>query len=107
MITQNGTYKGYNVENGFIQSPGRFEGEPVYAIDAYEYVLDGDSEFLGKIKADLIQLSDEDRTNWGLGADAHSIILEYSEQGFIYSDLLNETQREKTIKLSQLDEEKR
>ena len=37
----NGTYDGYTVEDGRVVSPGKFEGEMVYMIPAYQQYLEG------------------------------------------------------------------
>ena len=36
----------YNVENGIIRSPGKFEGEPVYAPHIWDMVLNDDYDTL-------------------------------------------------------------
>lgn len=41
-ITRAEIAKEYNVENGKITSPGKFEGEPVYVPHFWDCVLDGE-----------------------------------------------------------------
>jgi len=74
----------YNVdENGIIRSPGKFEGEMVYAPYFWDAYLNGmadndDGEVL------TFNINDEDRAQFPELADVKAIDLINTDQGFVY-----------------------
>lgn len=82
--------RAYNVnEDGIICSPGKFEGEPVFAPVFWDMALEGcATEDLGSVV--LFELDDEDRAEWPELGDAKWLALEESEQGFVRHVLSDE-----------------
>jgi hypothetical protein len=74
----------YHVENGIIKSPGKFEGEPIYAPHFYEIYLNGCAdEDDGNVLT--FEVNDEDRCAFPELIDVSKVIMSESEQGFIYT----------------------
>lgn len=73
----------YNVVDGVIRSPGKFEGEPVYAPYFWDAFLNGmqdedDGEFL------LFNVTDEDRVEFPELQGVSQVSLGEDSQGFVY-----------------------
>jgi hypothetical protein len=55
----------YNVVDGIIRSPGKFEGEPVYIVDFWHALVDGCGEEMeDETGVVSFELADEDYTKW-------------------------------------------
>lgn len=75
----------YNVVGGIIRSPGKFEGEAVYAPWCYERMACGGADiidFPNGGRVDLIQLDDETRREWNIESSIFAIACEETAQGF-------------------------
>lgn len=74
----------YNVDaNGIIHSPGKFEGEMVYAPYFWDAFLNGMAdEDNGKVLT--FNITDEDREQFPELADVRAIDLINTDQGFVY-----------------------
>lgn len=72
-----------------ITSPGKFEGEETYVPYFWNQVLDGFHEEVGRGDSSVarIEISDEDRQKFPALGNAKYILLEESDQGFVYSRL--------------------
>lgn len=92
----------YTVENGIIRSPGKFEGEPVYAPDFYDAAMDGCGEDLAYMDdgwgefTTLIAIEDSDRKEWPEidHSEMFALVTE-SNQGFVSVQLLTENEATK------------
>jgi hypothetical protein len=73
----------YDVENGRIVSPGKFESEAVYAPYFYEAMLSGDGEELGdgELRFDV---TDEDRREFPELKGVEFVLLSEDSNGFVY-----------------------
>lgn len=86
--------EGYEVRDGIIRSPGKFEGEPVYALHFYDAMLNGGGDITvydGDIPCELFTISDEDRKLFpdDFNGYASASLIE-SNQGFVYCRLHEE-----------------
>lgn len=88
---------GYSVSHGRICTPGRFEGEAIYAPYFWAMVMDGDGEELANMDdggwqyASLVEVTDEDRAEFPeLRADTVNILVIQSDVGFISATELDE-----------------
>lgn len=82
--TQHETLDGYDVRDGIIRSPGKFEGEPTYAPYFYDALLNG---FADTDEGDVatFDVTDDDRALFPELKDVQHVYLWESEQGFIYT----------------------
>jgi hypothetical protein len=86
-MTRKETLRDYDVdERGRICSPGKFEGEPIYAPHYWFLGLEGWSDRDdGKVMG--FNISPEDRAEFPeIPKNRRTINLEESEQGFVYTD---------------------
>lgn len=87
-MTRNEIMQVYNVnEDGIITSLGKFEGEPVYAPHFSEFADDGENlsymeDGCGDY-ASLIEISDEDRTEFPELGTAKYVLVTENDQGFV------------------------
>ena len=81
---QHETLEGYDIRDGIIRSPGKFEGEPMYAPYFYDALLNGFADEDEDGVATFI-ITDEDRKLFPMLAEAKSVRLWESEQGFIHT----------------------
>ncbi len=100
--------KEYDVgDDGIINSPGKFEGEPVWAVYFYDLAGSGE-ELLTNQEGnsyEIFEVDDEERKEFGLADDIKAVVLKHTDQGFIYTaamtsrelnDLRNEVQNDIT-----------
>lgn len=78
----------YTVENGRICSPGKFEGEQIWAPYFYEEVLNGSSddsidEHNGTV-TDVFIISAEDRAEFPELNDVYAVLVNEDGSGFAY-----------------------
>jgi hypothetical protein len=89
----------YTVVDGIIRDPGKFEGEPLFAPDFYESVLDGCGEDLSFSEdgcgesAVLLQIEPNDRIEFPELGTALYVLVTENEQGFVSVSLI-ETEAE-------------
>ena len=78
------TLDGYDVHDGIIRSPGKFEGEAQYAPYFYDALLNG---FADTDEGDVatFEVNDDDRKLFPELADVQNVYLWESDQGFIYT----------------------
>ena len=91
-MTREEVLKNYEVENGIIKSPGKFEGEPIYVPYFYSLMLEGASEnfdyFPDGSTQDTFTIIEEDIIAFPeLKGAKEVIIIEDTAEGFIYSRL--------------------
>lgn len=83
----------YKVVNNRIVSPGKFEGETVYAPYFYSMSLDGCTEQLDTPDGlvCLVEIDAADRAEWGALIPAHCAyaMVHESDIGFVYVSLLS------------------
>jgi len=92
----------YDVADGVITSPGKFQSEPWYAPIVYQWVMDGDGERIGN--ASIFPLDDTDRELFELASTDTYIALSVSEQGFVYVTTLDQSELE-TLSEDELGDE--
>ncbi len=84
MLTRHAIEEEYTTKDGIIQDPGKFEGEPVYAVYFWNSGLEGGAdEEDGPLCG--FTVTDEDRKEFPELAGVGSVWLDESEQGFIYT----------------------
>lgn len=87
MLTREQIYDQYDVdESGMIRSPGKFEGEQIYAPYFYDIYLNGghasdDGEVI------TVEVEEEDRAIFPELEDATHALIEVTETGFVYCSL--------------------
>lgn len=91
-MTREQIYEDYNVDgNGVVRSPGKFEGEPAWAVYFWHvYLDDGCADAEDKDGRLYFDLRDEDKTVWPELRGYSTVTLEESEQGFVYADVHGE-----------------
>lgn len=96
-MTREEILKAYEVNNDWITSTGKFEGEPIWA--PYFHACADEGEELSFMEegcgeyVSLIRISDEDRREFPGLAHAFYCVIQENDQGFICATLLfNERQ---------------
>jgi len=86
-MTRQQVLDSYSVDaNGVIRTPGKFEGEPIYAPAYWESALEGAYSFdTGHVFG--FALDDAARKEFPELGDAQCLLLEEADQGFVYSEL--------------------
>lgn len=81
-MTRNEIEVEYKVKDGRIVSPGKFEGEPIYAVAFWDAALNGmaDDDNENGFEFDL---TDEDHTEWPELEGCDHILLVESDNGFV------------------------
>lgn len=84
MLTRAEVLRELQVRDGRIVSPGKFEGEPLYAPALYDRLMEGFADFSDE-GGDVIEVDDELRAEFPeIRADVAAFLLWTSEQGFFY-----------------------
>ncbi len=88
---------------GLIESPGKFEGEPIYTPAMWNDLLDGGSDedlpWPDGTNTALCIINDKDRTEWPeLPQNTYAIALDENDSGFVSSEALTKTEYDKLIK---------
>lgn len=82
----------YKVENGTICDLGKFENEPIFAPYFSEYASEGEElaymEYGCGSYVSLIEVSDEDRTEFPELGNAKYVLLTESDNGFVYCETI-------------------
>lgn len=100
MISRADILARYDVRDGIIRNPGKFEGEPIYLPYFYEMMLEGCvDETLGDGETentiDILKLTPSERAEFPeIDADSVAIALEHTEQGFVLCSELNQDELE-------------
>jgi hypothetical protein len=85
----------YTVENGVIQNPGKFEGEPEYAPYFYDLMLNGASSetlYEDDRLVDVFVVDADDRAQFPELADAYAVLVWEDDQGFFNTREMTEQQ---------------
>lgn len=72
--------------DGYVTTPGKFEGEPIEAIYFYELALDGGADEMlydGDTPIDVFHVDDDDRLVWGLDDATRYVAVWETDQGFV------------------------
>ena len=89
-MTRSEILENYHVENGIIQSPGKFEGEMLYAPYFYDHWLNGgsdeDHENDSGCFVSVFFISDEDVREFPELAEVREIRLWEDDSGFVHLD---------------------
>jgi len=81
--TQTEIAKDYDVRNGIIKSPGKFEGEPILTLYYYDAFLNGDGDSIDEDSNDLaFNVTAEEAEAFGLTV-GDRVTLTFSDQGFV------------------------
>jgi len=75
----------YTVENGIIQDPGKFEGEPLWSPYFYDLYLNGCADYDGDDEL-WFDIDDEDLAQFPELVGYTRVILREDEQGFVYCE---------------------
>lgn len=81
----------FTVENGIIQSPGRFEGEPTYVPYFYYLYLDGDGSDDGN--EIMFRVLSEDRAMFPELDGVKRIYLNVTDNGFVCHRIESQKER--------------
>lgn len=76
----------YTIQDGIITDPGKFEGEPVYALLYYDYYMDGDPgdiEYSDGTEHSVYVVSKEESILFDL-VEGAKVLLGQTEQGFVW-----------------------
>ena len=94
-MTREEILKDYTVKSGIIRSPGKFEGEPLYAPYFWDLVLEGTGEVYSVTPFEecdeswRVEIDDEDRREFPeLLQTAKYIRLWVDDNGFVYTKLM-------------------
>lgn len=75
----------YKIQNGIIMSPGKFEGEPIYAPYFWDLVMDGGADET-EDDGDIFRISAEDRREFPeIDRDTTTIRIWEDGNGFVYT----------------------
>jgi hypothetical protein len=94
-MTRDEILQHYKVDHGIIRSPGKFEGEPVWAVAFWDATLLGcsDDELSGdavgaseETLVSVFTVSDTDRAEWPELATVKTIRMWESDQGFVNTE---------------------
>ena len=90
------------MSSNVIRDPGKFEGEPEYALVLYDLVMEGFSDETifdeDETPIDVFFVDDDLRQKCpGIDKDTFAVILWESTQGFVNTEELSEEQYEKLI----------
>jgi len=73
-----------------IRSPGKFEGEPIYAPALWEHVMDGTTDNVGSTETysgvDIVLVEAEDRAEFPELEGVYAVAMEESDQGFVNTE---------------------
>lgn len=81
MITRASVEREYNIVNGIIQNPGKFEGEPAYVPYYWDLAMDGCADEVGEVL--VFHLDASDVAIWPELASVASIHLAADSNGFV------------------------
>jgi hypothetical protein len=96
-------YRTYKKNPLIICSPGKFEGEPIWAPYFYNVMLNGESEHINGV--DYFKLEAEDKAIFPELANSFGVALEESEQGFVHvEDMTEENYKHDKLMQSQFGE---
>ena len=88
-MTRDEVLKHYKVDDGVIRSPGKFEGEPVWAPAFWELALESSHDELtydDDCPVSHFTVTDDDRAMWPELTEVKTIRLWESDQGFVNTD---------------------
>lgn len=81
----------YNITDGIVRDPGKFEGEEAWTIRAYDAHLNGDGDEYDNVV--LIRLEPDEVKEWGVpGDNIVGVVIEQDSQGFVLGAPLNQSQ---------------
>jgi hypothetical protein len=75
-------------------NPGKFEGEPLYVEDFWQFVLGGaEDETIddNETPVAVFLLDTDQRTRYGFDEQDHALLIWESDQGFVNSRIMSET----------------
>lgn len=93
-MTRQDVLKEYQVnDKGIITNKGKFEGEKLYVPYFFDAVMNGFSDEIGE-SLDIFILTKEDKTEFPELKDVFAVVLEHSDNGFVYGKTMTEKQIE-------------
>jgi len=87
----------YNVKDGLITSPGKYERQPIYTPHFDRIWLDGGEDDIILIDgrpAAVVVVTDKDREKFPELNDAYAILVSEDESGFVSSQVIDEDEAE-------------
>jgi hypothetical protein len=85
-MTTNQVFATYKLDHGIICSPGKFEGEPVYAPHMHEAYLASDSDDVeDDMDGVMLFVLDEDREEFPELEDIAAVQVWQDNQGFVHT----------------------
>ncbi len=92
----------YDVQNGIIRTPGKFEGEPTYAPYFWSDYLNGAWEEVGDLA--IAPLEPADFSEFPeIPSRAEYVALEESSEGFVHVELLSEHEYQSLVDEEEAD----
>lgn len=83
-MTREEIYDEFEVdERGVVRSPGKFEGEPAYAV---YFWTTGDPDYVDDDDRDVFVVNEDDRFEWPELKEVKLVTLYHDEQGFLYAE---------------------
>lgn len=92
---------------GYCEQPGKFEGEPIFAIYYWEMTQNGladDTLDFGATPVSIYFLTNEDRACWDLPASTHVVAVWESETGFLMHTEWTDAEYEFAVRECENDE---
>lgn len=95
-------------EAGVISTPGKFEGEPLYAVHLYDSMMEGGGDetlyWSDESVTEAFIVDTELRTQFPtIDIDTHAIILEVSDQGFVNTRELTQSEYDALVTENERD----
>lgn len=83
-MTRNQVFAAYNIRDGYICSPGKFEGEPLWAPHMFEAYMAGDGDDMEDDHGGvLLFILEEDREEYPELEDTTAVRIWQDSQGFV------------------------
>ena len=80
-----------------VQQPGKFEGEQPWVVLAFDDSMNGCWE-IGFPGEEYMEVTADDRREWGLDADTVAVVLYETEQGFVHGEELTASEYESYLR---------
>lgn len=92
-MTREEILKMYKVENGIIKSPGKFEGEMVYAPYFYDLIMEGDGE-IQEDGSSFVDFIEEDYKEFPELVGNDIAYINEDDNGFVWCEISKRERKE-------------